>query len=474
MEMERVLEIGRTKDDIEDDGHQREGTVWTATAHCITAVIGSGILALSWSVAQLGWVVGPIALLVFAAITYYASTLLADCYRSPHPVTGSRNRTYMDAVRSYLGPKDVLMCALVQYANLWGAMISYTITASISMMSVSRSNCYHKHGRSARCATSGNLFMVMFGASEIILSQLPNMEKIAWLSVVSATMSLAYSVISLCLCLGKWIGYHGDVQGTLFGTMGSHQDGVPPAIKTWNAFQALGNIAFAYTFAEVMIEIEQDTVKAPPSENVTMKKANLYGIGTTTIFYLSIGCVGYAAFGNTAPGNILTGFYEPFWLVELAHICIVIHLVGAYQVFAQPIFAVIEKKIVSKWPEATFIHNVYTVRVPFSKGGCLSFNLSKLILRTILIVFTTLVSMLLPFFNAIMGLLGASSFWALTVYVPMSMSIVQRKIQRGTSRWIMLQTLSVFCFFISLVAGIGSVAGIIDSLRGAKPFHIQY
>lgn len=46
------------------------------------------------------------------------------------------------------------------------------------------------------------------------------------------------------------------------------------------------------------------------------------------------GCLGYAAFGNSAPGNMLTGFgfYEPFWLVDLANIFIVIHLVGAYQV----------------------------------------------------------------------------------------------------------------------------------------------
>lgn len=146
----------------------------------------------------------------------------------------------------------------------------------------------------------------------------------------------------------------------------------------------------------------------------------------------------------------------------------------SFQVFAQPIFALIEKKIVSKWPEVTFIHNVYTVRVPLTKGGCLSFNLSKLLLRSIFIVFTTLVSMLLPFFNAIMGLLGASSFWALTVYIPVKMCIVQRKIERGTWRWIMLQSLSIFCFFVSLVAAVGSVAGIVDSLRGAKPFHIEY
>lgn len=63
-----------------------------------------------------------------------------------------------------------------------------------------------------------------------------------------------------------------------------------------------------------------------------MKKANVISICTTTTFYLMCGCLGYAAFGNDAPGNMLTGFYEPFWLVDVANIFIVIHLAGAYQV----------------------------------------------------------------------------------------------------------------------------------------------
>jgi amino acid permease len=71
----------------------------------VTAVIGSGVLALAWSVAQLGWVAGPLALAGFACVTYYTSTLLANAYRAPHPVTGDRNRTYMDAVRSYLSTR---------------------------------------------------------------------------------------------------------------------------------------------------------------------------------------------------------------------------------------------------------------------------------------------------------------------------------------------------------------------------------
>lgn len=84
----------------------------------------------------------------------------------------------------------------------------------------------------------------------------------------------------------------------------------------------------------------KDTLKSPPPENQTMKRATFYGIGVTTIFYISIGCIGYAAFGNDVPGNILTGFKEPFWLVDIANIAVLIHLVGAFQVLINFILAV--------------------------------------------------------------------------------------------------------------------------------------
>jgi hypothetical protein len=80
------------------------GSMWTAAAHVITAVIGSGVLSLAWSIAQLGWVAGPAAMLVFAGVTALQSTLFADCYRSPDPEHGPhRNRTYAGAVDRNLG-----------------------------------------------------------------------------------------------------------------------------------------------------------------------------------------------------------------------------------------------------------------------------------------------------------------------------------------------------------------------------------
>ena len=65
-----------------------------------------------------------------------------------------------------------------------------------------------------------------------------------------------------------------------------------------------------------------------------MRKATTIATSATTVFYLAIAVVGYAAFGDSAPGNLLTGFgfFNPYWLVDLANVFIMVHLLGAYQV----------------------------------------------------------------------------------------------------------------------------------------------
>jgi amino acid permease len=79
-----------------------KGTLTSASAHIITAVIGSGVLSLAWALAQLGWIAGIGALCVFSLITLFTSTLLTNSYRSP---TGTRNYNYMEAVKNNLGKK---------------------------------------------------------------------------------------------------------------------------------------------------------------------------------------------------------------------------------------------------------------------------------------------------------------------------------------------------------------------------------
>ncbi len=65
-----------------------------------------------------------------------------------------------------------------------------------------------------------------------------------------------------------------------------------------------------------------------------MKKATTLAIFITTGFYMAVGMIGYGAFGDEAPTNLLTGFgfFNPYWLIDIANVFIMVHLVGAYQV----------------------------------------------------------------------------------------------------------------------------------------------
>lgn len=219
---------------------------------------------------------------------------------------------------------------------------------------------------------------------------------------------------------------------------------------------------------------KQDTVRSPPSEAKTMKKATLVSVSVTTLFYMLCGCAGYAAFGDLSPGNLLTGFgfYNPYWLLDIANAAIVIHLVGAYQVYCQPLFAFLEKYASEKFPDSQFITKDIEVPIPGFRPYKL--NLFRLVWRTVFVIITTLISMLLPFFNDVVGLLGALGFWPLTVYFPVEMYIAQKKIPKWSSRWLCLQILSFACLVISVAAAVGSVAGIVLDLKSYKPFGTIY
>ena len=86
------------------------GTVWTAVAHIVTGVIGSGVLSLAWSIAQLGWVGGPMAMFLFASVTLLSSFLLSNTYRSPDPEYGPRrSSSYLDAVNLIKGNLSIFL-----------------------------------------------------------------------------------------------------------------------------------------------------------------------------------------------------------------------------------------------------------------------------------------------------------------------------------------------------------------------------
>ncbi|CAN1219096.1 Amino acid permease 8, partial [Linum perenne] len=455
------------------------GTVWTASAHIITTIIGSGVLSLAWGIAQLGWIAGPATLLIFSSITYYTSRLLADCYR--HHSTGKRNYTYMEAVNAYLGQRMETACGVVQCVMLCGATIGYAITASISMVAIRKSGCLHEKGRenAASCKYSTNPYLIGMGILEVVVSQIPNFHKLAWLSVVAAVMSFLYASIGLGLAVSRVASVvigKGETSGSMTGVETNGMD------KVWRMFTAFGDMAFACSYSAILIEI-QDTLRSSSSSSTSeknvMKKASGIAVTVSTVFYLLCGCFGYAAFGDAAPGNMLSasGFYEPFWLIDVANVCIIIHLVGAFQVTAQPVFTRLEAWATNKWPESEFVNREYPVNL---HAANLTVNPMRLVGRTALVAAATVVAMAVPFFNDVLALLGAISYWPLTVYFPVEMHIAQSKMIRKSSgrpadasagaKWVVLQLLNVFCLVVAVAAACGAIHGLSRSLLDYKPF----
>lgn len=117
---------------------------------------------------------------------------------------------------------------------------------------IRQSDCFRRNGAGARCDASGTtVLMLAFSVVQVVLSQFPGLEHITWLSVVAAVMSFAYSFIGLGLSVGQWVSHGGGLGGRIAGAAAASS-----TKKLWNVLLALGNIAFAYTFAEVLIEIQ--------------------------------------------------------------------------------------------------------------------------------------------------------------------------------------------------------------------------
>ncbi|CAL2234298.1 unnamed protein product [Prunus armeniaca] len=414
---------------------------------------------------QLGWVAGTCTMLFCTLAALYAATLLADCYRFPDPVTGKRNYSYMEAVKAYLGGTILYkLCGWMVYLNLATIGVGFTITTAKSMVAIQKSHCHRKNGGDAPCMFSNIPHVVAFGIVEILLSQLPNFHKLSWLSKLAAITSFGYAFIGIGLSLSKIITGHGG-KTSVAGVDPSSSD------KIWRMFAAAGDVAFACSYALVLFDI-QDTLKSLPPENKVMKKAVSIGGLIMIIFFIMCSTSGYAAFGDKTPENLLAGFGDDmaFWLVDLANVFIVVHIVGAYQVLCQPVFRIVELLAGRRWPKSKFINRENPVRF-----GKIRFNINmfRLSWRTAYGVVVTIVAIALPFFSDMLALLGAIGYWPLIVYIPLEMHIAQKKIGKLTIRWFGLHLLSFLCLLLSLAAASGAIHGLYKGLNAYKLFQFK-
>jgi amino acid permease len=192
----------------------------------------------------------------------------------------------------------------------------------------------------------------------------------------------------------------------------------------------------------VLLEV-QHTLHEPPAAAHSMRKAVGAGLGLSFAFYLAVGIAGYLALGSATPGDILTAFPGPAWVVDLANAAVLLHMVSAYQVFSQPVFHALE----------------CVLRERTGWGAAAPPAALRLVNRCAYVCFTTAVACVMPFFSDIISLIGALVFWPAAIYIPLKMWVKVYEPPAGAVR--ALGVVSAACLVVSAVALLGSVQNII-------------
>ena len=315
----------------------KTGTLMTAVMHVFTAVVGAGVLNLPYAVSWLGWVAGPVLITAFFLFSLLSSVMLGQCFE----VNGVEHERYHHLVNHLLGRRKAILASVFQLLNIFLVMWAYSITGAGSIVAIAQVACEYSGTDvdSSQCfsPSTGGVWKstLIFGAAQLLISQVRNLEE-AWLVSVFGTLgSLIYSFIALILGMSNASRGLGSVGGN---------DGSSMADKAFEVLNALGSIAFAYNFSLILPEI-QSTLKQPPSAVRTMNRVSGISITGSYVFYILIACGGYAALGSTTQPIILDSFCGPNWAILLAQIAILIHMLSAYQVFGQALFNTVESHI---------------------------------------------------------------------------------------------------------------------------------
>lgn len=410
----------------------------TAAGHLVTAIIGAGVLGLPSSLAWLGWIAGMVALVFFFGVALWCSLMLTQVYN----VDGHRHTRYKFAVRHLMGSRHALVLSLAQHSNMILTTIGYQIAAADSMSYIARRIC---EARGAATCWDNQLHMtIIFGVVQIIMSQLPNLEAAWWASAIGAAMSLGYSAIAIAL--GASQAHNG------LGTLGGR-----PALlmdKLFGIFSSLGNFGFAYSCAIVLLEV-QDTLREPPAAVKSMRKTVPLALTTTFVLYAAVSVTGYAALGNAVPGSIVLGFDSaPIYVTVLANMLVLIHMIPAFQVYAQPVYATCEDMLLAAFPALDKLAGrEWALRLAY---------------RTLYVVFSTVIACALPFFSAFVGLVGAITFWPTAVFYPIAM--YRRVYSPRGARAAAMTAVNVIMGVVAVLATAGSIETIIASASKFKPF----
>ncbi|CAL4910967.1 unnamed protein product [Urochloa decumbens] len=411
--------------------------------HNVTAMVGAGVLGLPFAMSQLGWGLGAVAIVMSFVITLYTLWQLVEMHEL---VPGKRFDRYHELGQHAFGPRLGLWIILpLQIIVMVGTDIVYMVTGGQSLRKFHDLVCQGRH-----CADIRLTFWIMiFAAPHFVLSLLPNFNSISSVSGAAAVMSLAYSMIAFLTSAVK-----GSAGASSASAAGNAVDyglrASTPAGRVFGMLGALGTVSFAYAAHNVVLEIQATIPLTPESPSKRpMWRGVVAAYGIVALCYFSVAFAGYYAFGNAVDPNVLITLDRPRWLIAAANLMVVVHVVGGYQVFAMPMFDMIETLLVK--------------RHKFEPGFWLRFAA-----RSAYVAATMFVGITFPFFDGLLGFFGGFGFAPTTYFIPCIMWLILKKPKKYGLTWFINIICIVIGVLLTLVSSIGGLRQIILDAKNYK------
>ncbi|XP_024959630.1 lysine histidine transporter-like 5 [Cynara cardunculus var. scolymus] len=414
----------------------RKAKWWYSAFHNVTAVVGAGVLGLPFAMSQLGWVGGLTTLSVSWVVTFYSLWQMVELHEW---VPGKRFDRYPELGQHAFGEKLGYWLVMPQQMMVQIATdIVYMVTGGKSLKK--SADLLHPWFHDIR----QTYYIIFFAVVNLFLAQVPNFNSLKSISLTAAIMSFGYSMIAFVASTIKGIDHHTQVN---HGIRSETKAGT-----TFGIFNGLGTIAFAFAAHSIALEI-QATIPSTPEK--PSKKPMWLGCVVAYIIvaacYLSVAISGFWAFGNTVEDDVLISLDHPRWLISLANFMVFLHVLGGYQVFAMPVFDLIESYLVQ--------------RRNFSPGTSL-----RVISRSTYVCITAFIGICVPFFGGLLGFFGGLAFSSTSFFLPCIMWLVICKPKPWSFHWTASWTCILVGGVITILAPIGGARTIILSAKTYKLF----
>ncbi|KAJ4798311.1 Histidine amino acid transporter [Rhynchospora pubera] len=410
----------------------RKAKWYYSAFHNVTAMVGAGVLGLPFAMSQLGWGPGIAILILSWVLTLYTLWQMVEMHEC---VAGKRFDRYHELAQHAFGEELGLWILVPQQLVVEVSTdIVYMVTGGKSLKKAIE--LIHPNGKNLK----ETYYIFFFACAQFFLSQLPNLNSISLVSFAAAVMSLCYSTIAWTTSVHK--GRQVDVDYSY--KAGSTAGGV------FDFFNALGTVAFAYAGHNVVLEIQ---AAIPSTPEVPSKKPMWRGVMAAYIVvalcYFPVAILGYWAFGNAVDDDILITLQKPRWLIAVANFFVVCHVLGSYQVYAMPVFDMMESYLVKKRK--------------FQPGFLL-----RLVVRTIYVAVTMFIGMTFPFFGGLVGFFGGFFFAPTTYFIPCVMWLKIHKPKRFSPSWITNWICIIIGTLIMVLSPIGGLRQIILDAKTYK------